>query len=179
VGGEGAVVEPDGFREFVVARSAALVRSAVLLTGDEALAQDLVQAALAKTWSRWARVVRQDAPEAYVRAVMVSTFLTWNRRRWRAEQPVAEVPERDSPRDDFAAADLRSCVLGAVRGLAPRQRAVVVLRYFDDLTEPQVAAVLGCSVGTVKSQSAKALLALRACPQLQGLADDEVTHDAR
>jgi RNA polymerase sigma-70 factor (sigma-E family) len=179
VGGEGAVVEPDGFRDFVVARSPALVRSAVLLTGDEALAQDLVQAALAKTWSRWARVLRQDAPEAYVRAVMVSTFLTWNRRRWRAEQPVAEVPERDNPRDDFAAADLRSCVLGAVRGLAPRQRAVVVLRYFDDLTEAQVAAVLGCSVGTVKSQAAKALLALRACPQLHGLADDQVTHETR
>jgi len=175
------VVEPDGFRDFVVARSAALVRSAVLLTGDEALAQDLVQAALAKTWSRWARVVRQDAPEAYVHRVMVSTFLTWNRRRWRREQPVAEVPDRVTPRDDFADADLRRCILGAVRGLAPRQRAVVVLRYFDDLTEAQAAAVPGCSAGTVKSQTAKALLALlalRACPQLHGLFDDEVTHDA-
>ncbi len=143
VGGESAVVEPDGFREFVVARSAALVRSAVLLTGDEALAQDLVQAALATTWLRWGRVVRQDAPEAYVRRVMVSTLLTWNRRRWRSEQPVAAVPDGDNPRDDFADADLRSCVLGAVRRLAPRQRAVVVLRYFDDLTEAQAAAVLG------------------------------------
>jgi RNA polymerase sigma-70 factor (sigma-E family) len=160
-----------------VARSAALVRSAVLLTGDEALAQDLVQAALAKTWLRWGRVVRQDAPETYVRRVMISTFLTWNRRRWRSEQPVAEVPDGDNPRDDFADADLRSCVLGAVRRLAPRQRAVVVLRYFDDLTEAQAAAVLGCSVGTVKSQTAKALLALRACPQLHGLFDDEVIHD--
>jgi RNA polymerase sigma-70 factor (sigma-E family) len=173
------VVEPDGFREFVVTRSAALVRSAMLLTGDEALAQDLVQAALAKTWSRWARVVRQDAPEAYVRRVMVSTFLTWTRRRWRAEQPVAEVPDPGNPRDDFADADLRSCVLGALGALAPRQRAAIVLRYFDDLTDPQAAAVLGCSVGTVKSQAAKALLALRGCPQLHGLADDEVTRDAR
>src|SRR5258708_26704835 len=137
VGGEGAVVEPDGFREFVVARSAALVRSAVLLTGDEALAQDVVQAALAKTWSRWSRIVRQDAPEAYVRAVMVSTFLSWNRRRWRAEQPVAEVPDRATPQDDFAAADLRSCVLRSLRGLAPRQRAGAALRYFDDLTAAQ------------------------------------------
>src|SRR5258708_17122852 len=115
VGGESAVVEPDGFREFVVARSAALVRSAVLLTGDEALAQDVVQAALAKTWSRWSRIVRQDAPEAYVRVVMVSTFLSWNRRRWRAEQPVADVPDRDSPRAEFCVADLRSCVLRAPR----------------------------------------------------------------
>jgi RNA polymerase sigma factor (sigma-70 family) len=116
---------------------------------------------------------------SYVRRAMVSTFLTWNRRRWRAELPVADLPDRDNPRDDFADADLRSCVLGALGVLAPRQRAVVVLRYFDDLTEPQAAAVLGCSVGTVKSQTAKALIALRACPQLHGFADDEVTHDTR
>lgn len=160
-----------------MARSPALVRSAVLLTGDQALAQDLVQTALAKTWSRWAHVVRQEAPEAYVRRVMVSTFLTWHRRRWRGEQPVAELADRASPRDDFADADLRSCVLNAVRGLAPRQRAVVVLRYFDDLTEAQAAAALGCSIGTVKSQTAKALLALRGCPQLHGMFADEVTHD--
>ena len=84
--------EPEGFRDFVAARSAALTRSAWLLTGDEMAAQDLVQVALVKTWARWARLARQDAPEAYVRRVMLSTFLTWNRRRWRGEFPVAAVP---------------------------------------------------------------------------------------
>jgi hypothetical protein len=87
-----------GFRVFVAARSAALVRSAWLLTGDEGQAQDLVQAALAKTWSRWGRAVRQDAPEAeaYVRRVMLSTYLTWTRRRWRGERAPALVSERVS-----------------------------------------------------------------------------------
>ena len=73
--------EPDGFRDFVVGRSSMLVRSAWLLTGSEATAQDLVQTALAKTWSRWSRITRQDTPEAYVRRVMLSTYLTWRRRR--------------------------------------------------------------------------------------------------
>ena len=171
--------EPDGFRDFIAARSAALVRSAMLLTGDEALAQDLVQAALAKTWSRWERIARQDAPEAYVRRVLVSTFLTWNRRRWRGEQPMAVLPEVRDLRDEFASADLRDCVGAALATLPRRQRATVVLRYFDDLTEAQTAAVLGCSVGTVKSQTAKALATLRNCAQLRGLLDVEVSHDAR
>jgi RNA polymerase sigma-70 factor (sigma-E family) len=173
------MAEPEGFREFVAARSAALVRSALLLTGDEATAQDLVQTALVKTWSRWARVARRDAPEAYVRRVMVSTFLTWNRRRWRIEQPVAVVPDRADLRDEFADADLRGCVRGALGALPRRQRAVVVLRYFDDLTEVQAAAVLGCSVGTVKSQASKALATLRDCPQLSGLLDGEVSRANR
>jgi DNA-directed RNA polymerase specialized sigma24 family protein len=83
------VAEPDGFREFVITRSPALVRSAVLPTGDEGPAHDLVQAALVKTRKRWGQIVKQDAPEAYVRRVIISTFLTWNRRRWRGEQPMA------------------------------------------------------------------------------------------
>lgn len=165
----------EEFRDFVAARSAALVRSATFLTGDEALAQDLVQAALAKTWLRWPRVVRQDAPEAYVRRVMVSTFLTWNRLRWRHEQPLSDMPDRISGHDDFSEADLRACVRAAIRGLPPRQRAVVVLRYLDDLTETQAASALGCSVGTVKSQTAKALTTLRNSPRLRGLFVDEVT----
>jgi RNA polymerase sigma-70 factor (sigma-E family) len=142
------VHEPEGFREFVGARSGALVRSAWLLTGDEAEAEDLVQTALAKTWSRWSGVVRQDAPEAYVRRVMLSTFLTWRRRRWRGELSVAVVPERPDPRDAFAGVDLRPSVQAALRGLPPRQRAVVVLRFFDDFTEAQTADLLGCSVGS-------------------------------
>lgn len=170
--------EPEGFRAFVAARSAALVRSAWLLTGDEGEAQDLVQAALAKTWSRWSRVVRKDAPEAYVRRVMLSTFLTWRRRRWRSEVSVAAVPERANPVDVFADADVRRLVQVALRGLPPRQRAVVVLRFFDDLTEAQTAQLLGCSVGTVKSQTAKALAKLREGDLLRGTRDEEVSSDA-
>lgn len=170
--------EPEGFREFVAARSAALVRSAWLITGDEAEAQDLVQTALAKTWSRWSRIIRHDAPEAYVRRVMMSTFLTWTRRRWRGELPVAAVPDQPDPRDVYADADLRRSVQAALRGLPPRQRTVVVLRFFDDLTEAQTADALGCSVGTVKSQSAKGLAKLRECQPLRGIWDQEVSRDA-
>lgn len=169
--------EPDGFREFVEARSAALVRSAWLLTGDEGLAQDLVQTALARTWSRWSGIVKQDAPEAYVRRVMLSTFLTWNRRRWRGELPVAVVPERADLRDPLAGVDLRASLHVALRELPPRQRAVIVLRFFDDLTELQTADVLGCAVGTVKSQSAKALAKLRQSQLLRGTRDEEVSRD--
>lgn len=170
--------EPDGFREFVAARSASLLRSAWLLTGNEATAQDLVQTALAKTWSRWPRVLRHDAPEPYVRQVMLSTFLTWNRRRWRTEQPVSAVPDRVDDRDEYTAADVRSCVSAALARLPRRQRAAVVLRFFDDLTEVQAATAMGCSVGTVKSQTAKALATLRGCPELRELFDGEVTHEA-
>jgi RNA polymerase sigma-70 factor (sigma-E family) len=161
--------EPDGFRQFVVARSPALVRSAWLLTGDLATAEDLVQTALAKVWSRWAQVNRQDAPEAYVRRVMMSTFLTWNRRRWRGELALGEVPDSAGTTSDVHDVELRLSVARELRTLPRRQRAVMVLRYFEDLTESQVAQALGCSVGTVKSQNAKALKQLRANPQLSAL----------
>jgi RNA polymerase sigma-70 factor (sigma-E family) len=175
----GRVQEPDGFREFVAARSASLARSAWLLTGDEGLAQDLVQTALVKTWSRWDRVVRQDAPEAYVRRVMLSTYLTWSRRRWRGELPVGAVPEHAQRGDAFETFDLRQSMLAALRGLPPRQRAVVVLRFFDDMTEAQTARVLGCSVGTVKSQGAKAVTKLRTCASLHDLWEEEIHHGER
>ena len=171
------MIEGDGFGEFIASRSAALVRSAWLLTGDESTAQDLVQTALARTWVRWSRVVEHDNPEAYVRKVMLSVFLTWHRRRWHGEVATAAPPDRGSPYDEFARADLRESLLVALRGLPRRQRAVVVLRYFDDLTEAQTADVLGCSVGTVKSHSARAMAALRASPVLIGLFDEEATHD--
>ena len=165
--------EGDGFGDFVATRSAALVRSAWLLTGNEATAQDLVQTALAKTWVRWSHVVDQDSPEAYVRKIMLSVFLTWNRRRWLGELAIGVVPDRGDQHDEFARADLRGSLLVALRDLPRRQRAVVVLRYFDDLTEAQTAVVLGCSVGTVKSHNARALSALRESPALIGLFDEE------
>ncbi len=169
--------EPEGFREFVAARSAALVRSAWLLTGDDGEAEDLVQTALVKTWSRWSRVQRKDAPEAFVRRVMLSTFLTWRRRRWHGEVPVATLPERVDLEDAYADADVRRLVQIALQGLPPRQRAVVVLRFFDDLSEARTAQLLGCSVGTVKSQAAKALAKLRQGPLLQDCRDEEVSRE--
>jgi RNA polymerase sigma-70 factor (sigma-E family) len=163
------MAEPEGFRHFVVARSPALVRSAWLLTGDTATAEDLVQTALAKVWSRWSQVNRQDAPEGYVRRVMMSTFLTWNRRRWKTEIAFGEVPDTAAASDELHAVELRASVAQALRELPRRQRAVVVLRYFEDLTEAQVAQALRVSVGTVKSQNAKAIKQLRAHPQLAAL----------
>lgn len=164
--------EREGFDDFVAARSAALLRSAWLLTGDEVTAQDLVQMALVKARVRWVWLVRQDAPEAYVRRVMLSTFLTWRWRRRRGEFPVAMVPHRPEPWDAAVEADIRWAVSHALRALPPRQRAMVVLRFFDDLTEAQAADVLGCSVGTVKSQTAKALSRLRDCPQWRGALEE-------
>ena len=93
---------------------------------------------------------------------MVSTFISWKRRRWTGEQPTGELPERAADFDAYAAAELRTDVARALNALPPRQRAVVVLRYFDDLTEAQVAKAMSCSIGTVKSQTSKALGKLRA-----------------
>jgi RNA polymerase sigma-70 factor (sigma-E family) len=162
------VDDPDGFREFVHARSPQLLRTAWLLTGDWQHAEDLVQTALAKTLPRWTKLTRRDNPELYVRKVMLTTFLSWRRRRASTEIIVENVP--DSPAtDQFDRADTRALVVTAVRNLPPRQRAVVALRFFDDLTEADTAAVLGCQIGTVKSHTARAMRQLRTNPDLTTL----------
>lgn len=168
---------PEGFAELVATRSAALVRSAWLLTGDEAAAQDLVQTALAATWVRWGRLREPAAAEAYVRRVMLTTFLSWRRRRWHREVATGTLPETPVATDVFAQADLRASVAAALARLPRRQRAVIVLRYVEDLTEVQAAQELGCAVGTVKSQAAKALATLRASPELAAVWGSEVSHD--
>jgi RNA polymerase sigma-70 factor (sigma-E family) len=148
------------FDAFVESRSAALLRTAFLLTGERTLAEDLLQTALVKTWSAWRRV---DDPEPYTRRVLTTTYITWWRRRWRAELPSAEPLEllhEENPADD------REDLWAALGRLPRRQRAVVVLRYYEDLPEAQVAEVLGISVGTVKSQASKALARLRIDPAL-------------
>ncbi|MGH3346648.1 MAG: SigE family RNA polymerase sigma factor [Nocardioides sp.] len=148
--------EPAGFEEFVAARRAALHRSAYLLTGDVHDAEDLVQVALVKAAARWARIA--DHPEPYVRRILVRESVTrWRRRRWR-ELPYETVPDRAAhPVDSDSVEALRR----ALDRLSARQRAVVVLRYYDDLTERQTADVLGISVGTVKSHARDALTRLR------------------
>jgi RNA polymerase sigma-70 factor (sigma-E family) len=162
------LAEPDGFRDFVEARSSSLLRSGWLLTGDWPIAEDLVQTALAAAWPRWASLRRQDAPELYVRKIMVNTFLRWRQRRWNGEVPTGRLPETQA-HDVFAQLDARQSLLAALDRLPPRQRAVVVLRYFADQTESQTAEVMGCSVGAVKSHAAKALARLRNAPGLAEL----------
>lgn len=159
------------FDGFVAARSRSLLRSAFLLTGDWATAQDLVQTALVKTWQRWDRLERQDAPEAYVVRVMTSTFLSWRRRRWHGEHAVALLPDV-SLQDHADQAALRDDVARALRCLPPRQRAVIVLRFLLDLSESQTAAALGCAPGTVKSQTSKALATLRASTALSTILEE-------
>ena len=163
----------EGFAQFVEARQRALQRTAWLLTGDWALAEDLVQTALVRSWPRWERIRRRDDPEIYVRRVMVNTWTGWRRRRWRAEYPFEAVPDGPAAGDLAAEVTARIAVCGALGVLSDRQRAVLVLRIFDDLSEAQVARVLGCAIGTVKSTMARAVAQLREDPRLAELMERE------
>ena len=153
--------EPPGFRDYVAARQRALLGTARMLTGDEHTAEDLVQAALERVWPRWEGVVRSGDPDAYVRKVLVNTYASWWRRKWRGERATSVLPEASAVVDEFAHADLADAMRRLLPTLPPRQRAVLVLRYYDDLSETATADALGCSVGTVKSQASKALARLR------------------
>ena len=156
------------FDAFVAARSSALLRTAYLLTREHALAEDLLQTALTKAWFAWSRI--EAAPEAYVRKVLVNTYATWWRRKWNGEHATDEVPDRGVASASDAS-DLSHDLWQAMERLPRRMRAVVVLRYFEDLSEAETAALLGCSVGTVKSQTAKALAKLRLDPAVVAEAD--------
>jgi RNA polymerase sigma-70 factor (sigma-E family) len=165
--------DPPGFDEFVAARGPQLLRSAWLLTGDRHKAEDLVQTALGKCWPRWHRIADSGAGshDAYVRRVMMTTYIAWWRRRWNGEVATGTLPEQAAP---VGAGELdrfveRHDLLRALAALPRGQRAVLVLRYFEDLTEVQVAEALDCSVGTVKSQSSRALATLRRSPFLHDL----------
>jgi RNA polymerase sigma-70 factor (sigma-E family) len=150
------------FRDFVESRWQALVRIAYLLVGDHGYAEDLVQVALVRTHRNWHRIERRDAPEAYVRKVLVNLASSHWRRRWRhREHPAEQVPDRAVP-DATEHADRRDELWSALQLLPPRMRAVLVLRYFEDLSEAQIAAALGCSTGSVKSQASRGLARLRA-----------------
>jgi RNA polymerase sigma-70 factor (sigma-E family) len=152
------MADRTGFDEFVATRSPALLRTAYLLTGDRGLAEDLLQTALAKCWFAWGRI--DGPPEPYVRRALLTTYATWWRRKWRAERPAGELPDRVDPAATTPIED-RDALWRALGELPRRQRAVVVLRYYEDLSEAETAAALGISTGTVKSQAAKALAALR------------------
>jgi RNA polymerase sigma-70 factor (sigma-E family) len=144
------------FDAFARSRMAHLLRFGNVLTGDPHRAADLVQDALERTALAWPRVVRHDDPEGYVRRAMVNRHISvW--RRLRRERLVADAP--DTPYDQPSGHD--AALWHELRQLPPRQRAVLVLRYYEDLSEAETAAILGCSVGTVKSQAARALTRLR------------------
>ncbi len=154
--------EPDGFREYVSARQRALLRSAWLLTGDWAAAEDIVQVALMKVWPRWSRIAAAGNPDGYVRRAVVTTFLSARRRRWTGEYATDALPEHVTPGDAYAAVEHRDQLVRALRQLGRRQRAVLVLRYVEDLTDAQVADLMGCSAATVRSQASRALATIRA-----------------
>ncbi|MFI6903749.1 SigE family RNA polymerase sigma factor [Nonomuraea sp. NPDC050394] len=166
-------MHPDdrrGFTQFVAARSDSLIRLAYVLTGDQHSAEDLLQTALIKTAGRW-RGIRGD-PEAYVRRVMYREQVSvWRSARWGRERVVEKPPERASG-DATAEVDERLALEHALRQLPPRKRVVLVLRYFEDLPESEVARIMGCSVGTVRSQSHQAVKRLRA------LVGDRVNQEA-
>lgn len=150
----------EEFREFVAARSAALLRTAYLLAGDRASAEDLLQTALTKLYLAWKRLGGIEAVEPYARRVLVNTATSWRRRRWHGERPTEVLPERPGP-DEHAEAVERTVLWQHVRSLPTRQRAVLVLRFYEDLSEAQTAELLDISPGTVKSQTSRALATLR------------------
>jgi RNA polymerase sigma-70 factor (sigma-E family) len=161
-----AVTVDDGFGAFVAARGPALQRTAYFLTGNWDTAEDLLQTALARVYPRWSRVAGEE-PEAYIRRVLVNTWSSWWRRKWRGEVPTAEPPDR--PGDEpYAAVDRQAALHAALARLPRRQRAVLVLRFQADLTEAEVARALEISIGTVKSQTAKALAKMRQDEGLTG-----------
>ena len=167
-GPEAAVDHAPTFEDYVNARATDLLKTAWLLTGDHQRAEDLVQTALSKTWPHWdhIRESADGAYDAYVRRVMLTTYIAWWRRRWTGESPTAQLPERPANGDGEEAAVQRHDLMTALARLPRGQRAVLVLRYFEDLTEAQTADTLGTSIGTVKSQTARGLATLRTSPSL-------------
>lgn len=157
------------FADFVRQRSTPMLRTAWLLTGgDWALAEDLAQAAFSQVWRHWTRVSVMEAPEAYAHKVMLNTFLSWRRRRWTAEISTERFVVSPATTGGFATVDRREVLRHALGQLTTKQRAVITLRYFEDRSEEETAAIMGCAVGTVKSQASRAIAKLRKQP---GLAD--------
>jgi RNA polymerase sigma-70 factor (sigma-E family) len=159
--GESPAGEDDAaFREYVLARGTALLRMAIMLTGNRADAEDLVQAALAKTYLAWGKINDRAALDAYVRRAMVNTHISWWRRRKLEEFPTDELPDQVVA-DHSGESDMAEVVRRALDRLPRRMRAAVMLRYFEDMTEPEIAAALGISLGTVKSTVSRAVARLR------------------
>jgi len=157
------------FRQFVDARMAQLRRTAYLLCGDPHGADDIVSVTLGKLLRRWGRVSRMEHPDAYLRRMLITSYLDERRRPWRAERPTETLPERAAAPGDGQVLD-RVTLLAVLDRLPPRQRAVLVLRVFNDLSVEQTAEALGCAPGTVKAHTHQGLAALRAMLGTQELA---------
>ena len=162
------------FEAFVLGRQAALFRLAFLLSGDRYLAQDLVQGTLERTYQHWRRVASAGNPDAYVRRILVNSATDWRRsRRYVVEQSLDAALAMPSLCDGLAErVESHDFVVRALRRLPVRMRAVLVLRYFEDLSEVETASVMGCTVGTVKSQASRGLARLRAAMEPRPGADD-------
>jgi RNA polymerase sigma-70 factor (sigma-E family) len=168
----------EEFRDFMHGRWPAMVRLAYALTGDQGHAEDVAQTAFARAYASWPKVRRTGSPEAYVRRIVINENLNRFRKHRVAERLTGTLPDSGtgalagSLAGSLAAADAtrqyddRSVLIAALQRLGPRQRAVIVLRFWLDLTEAEIAAALGCSVGTVKSQAARALATLRQSAEL-------------
>ncbi len=159
----------EGFRDWIVSRRPELRRTAFLLCGDWFLADDLVQDAAARVYARWPRIAGLESPDAYLRKTLVNLYLDHTRRPARREELVAELPDRAAPAAGDGI-DHRDQLLAALRDVPAGQRAVLVLRFWEDLSVEQAAAALGTSTGNVKSQTARGLETLRAACALRGLA---------
>jgi RNA polymerase sigma-70 factor (sigma-E family) len=159
--------DDSGFRDYVLSRRAALLRTACLLTGNQADAEDLLQAALAKTYLAWLRIEDRNALDGYVRRAMVNTHISWWRRRKLDEYPTDEIPDQPV-QDQAAASELHDSLSRALLRLPERMRAAVVLRYYEDMSEAEIAGILGISLGTVKSTVSRAVAKLRIDAELLG-----------
>lgn len=150
------------FAEFVLARTPALLRFAYLLTGDGHLAEDMTQEALVRAHRKWSTITSDAGPEPYVRKAIMRQYLSWRRRRSSGELPVAELPDTAGTGDDAEHVVARDEMSGLLAALSRAQRAVVVLRYYEDLPDAEIAGLLGCSPATVRAHAFTALKRLRA-----------------
>lgn len=168
---ETGVSQPGSFDDFVLVRGGAFVRFGYLLTRDHEAAQDLAQEALGRLYVHWSRVCRSGSPEAYVRRSMLNMLLSWRRRRSWYETPVAQLPDTNAVASAAAGRAERDEMWQLLGRLPARQRAVLVLRFYEDLPDEEIADLLGCTSATVRSHASKALSRLRddMCPQRQGV----------
>jgi RNA polymerase sigma-70 factor (sigma-E family) len=164
------------FTDFADAHAGGLFRTAYLVLGDHQLAQDLVQESLVKTYVAWPRIRDHGKAEAYARRTIVTTAISWRRRRSFHERPLETLPETAAT-DPTDGVDARDALWHRLASLPPRQRAAIVLRFYEDLSESQTAELMGCSVGTVKSQVSTGLARLRteAQPDMAPLSSDSRT----
>jgi RNA polymerase sigma-70 factor (sigma-E family) len=160
----------EDFAAFVAARWGSLYRLAYLLAASPTGAEDLLQTTLEKAYVNWSRIGRMDHAEAYVRRMLANTLVSSRRRAWLGEQPPDDLPEATSDSVEIPILD-RHLFWPLVCALPPRQRAVIVLRYYEDLSEAEISVVLGCGRGTVKSQAAAAIAALRRALAASGIGE--------